>query len=44
MVIVSHSVFKEQKKHQRLRPPKQAFSVGAADNLRHRRHAVNRFY
>jgi len=45
MMIVSHSVFKDQKKHQRfLRPPQQAFFVGAVSNLRKLLQSVNRFF
>ena len=44
-MIVSHSVFKDQKKHQRFfSPPQQAFFVGAASNLRKLLQSVNRFF
>lgn len=45
MMIVSHSVFKEQKKHQRFFPHiVRSFPVGAASNLRKEHRPVNRFF
>jgi hypothetical protein len=45
MAFVSHSVFKDQKKHQRFfHLPKQAFPVGAKDKLRQPSFSVNRFF